>query len=259
MLADPELLTQEEWIKGCETGHVDTSYIKKSLNSYDESALELACRCRDNSEEECELSALIIGDKVGDNVLNTLAALGFTRLVRIDANTDREELSSEEIIGLLLAWLRMQEPFDVIVTGIKSGDGNQGKLPIAVAEEMGMRCITHVTEFKARGDEYLEVDWDTDSSHCKANMECPLVLAVGTVASSYLRVPTLADRMKTKGKETEIINASELACQVNEVTRPRLISMTAVDETRETMAIDGDDANYAAEQIASYYGKWKEA
>lgn len=254
-LADPELMSDQDWRDGCEAGYIDTSYLKTSINDYDESGLELACRYRDLCGD-VELAALTIGNRMSDKVLSTLAALGYGLTARIEPydNMAAPELTSAAVSHLITAWAGTRGGFDIIVTGRQSGDGNQGKTPVLIAEELGASCFTHVTGFAPAGDNGITVTWQTDDAECTAYAGFPVVLAVGEVPSSFLRVPTLRQRMDARQQKIDVFRAEDIA----DPAKPsvRLTGMEPVTDAREPVFIDGSDPVGAAAQMMTYYLEW---
>ena len=260
-LADPDVLSEKEWTEGCAAGSVDFSYIRKAINSFDESALELACRFRDLAEDkDTFLSAVTIGDRTNETALRTLAALGFGRSVRIDART--ESLTSESAADILTGWIKEQAsktdssyPFDLIITGQRSGDWNQAKMPMLIAGQLGFKCFTNVTAFAPVDDKGAMITWLTDDAVCTAYVAYPAVLSVGDVSGAFLRVPTLRQRMDSKKQEIEILTADPAGEADNGV---RLIDMEAVTERREAVVIDGTDADAASDSMLLFFTGWME-
>lgn len=262
ILADPELLSDDEWQEGCKTGAIDTSYIKKTINASDESALELACRFRNQAiPEECVcLTALTLGDRTNDRILKTLSAVGFEHTVRIE-NEDApgmECMSSEQIARLISKWIRATGGFELIVTGQKSGDGNQGKVPSMIAEELAIGCITGVTEFIPADEKGAYVTWVSDGTVIRAYMAYPVVVSVGTVSDAYLRAPTIKQRMASEQAVPELLSADEIDSNSDGKKNyaPVLLAMEPVIEKREAILIDGIDSDEAARVMSDHYRKW---
>ena len=259
-LADPDVLNEEEWIEGCASGTVDFSYVRKTINSFDESALELAGRVKDLAEDsETFLSAATIGDKTNETALRTLAALGFGRVARIDAAI--ESLTSEGAADILAGWIAGKntetkdvEHFDLIITGQSSGDWNQAQIPMLIADQLGIKCFTNVASFVPSDDNGAMVTWLTDDALCTAYVAYPAVLSVGDVSGTFLRVPTLRQRMDSKKQAVEVVMADNKKhdCHVN------LIDMKPVIERREAILIDGTDAEAAADSMLQYFTGWME-
>ena len=258
IIADPDKLDEQDWVTGCENGRLDFSYIKKAVNSCDESALELACRFRDMSEEEVTLSAVTIGDKTADSVLKTLIALGYDEAVRLstDSLPDQDTITSEYVAEAIACQVRNHGGYDLILTGRQSGDWNMGTAPLQLADRLGYLCLTNVTGIDADSDCIARVTWETDDEVCTAGITGPAVLAIGLASGTYLRVPTLKQRLATKQKGIGTIDITELMGLKPHEQYVLLKKMTPVIEKRDPVIIEGDDPAAAAETLHKYYREW---
>ena len=261
ILADPEFLSDDEWREGCSAGNIDTSYIKKTINASDESALELSCRFRDqDASEECVcLAALTIGDKTNSRILKTLSAIGFDRTIRIENEnvSGIQRMSSEQTALIISEWIRKTGEFDIIITGQQSGDGNHGKVPSLIAETLDISCITGVTGFTPADKNGAYVSWLSDGTIIRAYVRYPVVLSVGIVSDAYLRVPTIKQRMAPDQAVTETISADDFCSDDSMRKRePVLLSMEPIVERREAVLIDGSEADKAARVMSDKYRKW---
>lgn len=261
--ADLDVLSEPEWVSGSESGYIDTHYLKKTINGYDESALELTCRFSDQcsaKQEECRCTAVTASGKSGDRFLEMLAAVGFSRTDRIHIPDDdsREFLSSERLSVLLYSYIQRQEPFDLILCGTQSSDGNQGKIPLLLSEFLNIRCITQVTDFFPIDGRYARVSYYRDDALCEETVAYPVLLTVGNAADTYLRVPTLKQRMKSKKQpitvfETDaLLNDAEGFCGME----PVFCGMEPEIQNREAALIEGSDPLENAEIMYEYYRKW---
>ena len=208
--AVPELetLTGSDW-QPDDSFQIDTRFVKTIINSLDESALELSLKLRDQAEKSDQtiyLTALTVGDGKADSILKTLYALKFNHAVRIETEADLR-FNSEQVAAHLLDFISSSDHFDLIVMGGRSADGDNARTPLLLAEALGRPCLTQVTDFKLQ-EGGLEVVNLTDDGELVQLVRPPLVLAVGNAPSSYLRIPTLKDRMAHGKKELELLPAS---------------------------------------------------
>ena len=256
-----DLLSESEWISGSRSGHIDTSYLKTIINCFDESALELALRYADQAKERslsCDLSTVTAGGTVCDRILKTLAALGYTRTERIQYDMENS-FSSERTASLLANYVRQTGDFDLIITGIQSAVTCAGKTPYLLAEELGITCISQVTDFTPVDENSCRVTYQMDGFTCSELVTFPAVLAVGNVPNTYLRVPTLKQRMSSKKQPVLVLTAIEpdspdsIDAESPEAT-VRLKSMEAYIKTRKGLILTGD-AEETARQLYHLYCK----
>lgn len=259
-IADLDLLSEDDWISDSQSGCIDTCYLKQILNCYDESALELSCRLRDActaSEISCECTAVTVADQKARSFLERMAALGFTGtdLIQLDENTLTEHLTSERTAGLLYSYIKNQQDFDFILTGAQSGDGSQGKVPFLLAEYLGIRCISNVIGICPISENSIFVTSRRDAVICEETVTSPALLVIGNIAGTFLRVPTLRQRMQSKGQEIHIYPESGLVSSVPDDT-VRLLSIEPVLQQRDSEVFEDSDPSKAARVLFDYYKKW---
>ena len=258
-IADLELLSEDDWISGSGSGHIDTCYLKQILNCYDESALELACRFRDTA-----CSSVTVSADNNKTFLELLAALGFTdtHLISLRDPTSMETLSSEKAVALLYAYIQKQVPFDFILTGAQSGDGSQGKVPFLLAEYLGIRCISNVTDIRPVSETSVSVISHLDSEIREETVSGPAVLVIGNVAGTYLRVPTLRQRMQSRHQEIAVFHEDSLCSEMSagqylsSEENIQLLNIEPVIQKRTSEIVNGSDPDEAARILYDHYKKW---
>lgn len=228
------------------TNPVDTSFVKTTWNCFDESALEMLLKLSEQSEGfgiRHKLDAVTIGGILCDNYLKTLYALGFEKAVRIECG---EELSfwPELTAKLITEYMRRSGGQDVLVMGIKSADGGNGKTPLLAAEQLGWPCVTQVIGIEPVNDTQLKITNMVDGGIGTRVITVPCVLSVGDAPCSYLRVPTLKDRMQRGKRPIEVYTMQDLGLDGSEKElqpMAKLQGLEAVRHKREGVIIEGDD------------------
>lgn len=202
-----------------------------------------------------ELSVLTVGRRQHEAFLKTLYALKFEHVVRVEAEEDKDIRFCPEIIADLAAgYITDTSPQDVVIMGVQSSEGSNGKTPLLLAEELGWPCITEVTALEPVDEGHLKVTSEEDGHTAVQVVGVPCVLAVGNAPSSYLRVPTLKDKMKLGKKPIEHIvpNWDQLLEKERDV---ELTELAAVEERRDAVVIEGDTPEEKARQLYESYLK----
>jgi electron transfer flavoprotein beta subunit len=250
---DLDKMPAADWAAGAESGQIDTSYLKNIINCYDESALELTLRFYDKAVSEgfdCFLGAVTSGGKIAEKTLKTLAALGFNKTDRIICEEDRS-FEPELTASALTEYAEANGPWDMIVMGVQSADGCNKKTPYLVAESLNMPCISQVISFVPEGDKACRVTYMRDGAQCEEVFDMPVLLAVGDVPSTYLRVPTLKRRMETMKQDIGQYEAS----WTSEPGEARLQKVALIDQTRAGVLIEGEDSAEKAKILYDEYLK----
>ena len=259
VVPDLEKLSQSDWVSD-DHGVVDTSFVPAIWNCFDESALEMMLKLSDLSEGfsvMCELSALTIGNEYCDPYLSTLYALGFQKAVRIVCNEERiywPELTAAAI----KAYVENIGGQDVIVMGRQSADGDNSKTPLLTAELLNWPCVTQVIAMELIDEHRLKIRSMTEEGIVTQVIHTPCVISVGDAPNSFLRVPTLKDRMKRGKQPIFYYQLEDLGIDSEkEEHLPDLevISVKAVENDRQTEFLTGDTPEETAYRLYHSYLK----
>ena len=198
-------------------GAPETRYVRRVFNVFDEAALELALRLRDARAEaglETSLAAFSVAGREADPFLQTLQALGFDGAARVDPGAGLD-FAPRVTAAVIAAYLRRIGPPDVLLLGSRCGPGESGTVPFLVADELGLPCLTEVTEVQAASRGRLRVTFAAGGGPARATVAPPCVLAVGNAVVSMLRVPTLRDRLAARDRPLDLLSPGELGVDVD--------------------------------------------
>ena len=235
---------------------IDADCCKKIINPYDESALEVALKLRDSAlgmEKELTLSALTIGGADSEKTLKNLCALKYDRAVRIECGEDLR-FRPQLICDLIANYLLNIEPHQVVIMGEQNSEGNNAKTPLLVAEKLGIPCIAAVEKITlSKVDGCLDITSRTEESVTVQTLRPPVVLSVGNVADSFLRVPTLKDKMNAAKKEIEVLSSDDPRLSPAQTPEEdcELIALFEEKKTRSCAMITGE----ARQQAQTLWGR----
>jgi electron transfer flavoprotein alpha/beta subunit len=192
-----EMMAESDW-KTTSDNDVDTSFLIKNVNGFDESALEMGLRIKDKTETR--LCALTIGDNI--SFIKNLYALKYDEVVRISNDLDLR-FFPEVIASVIFSFIRKKGiDQDVIILGGQSSVGDNLKTPYLLGELLNIPCITEVLDLDSGEEEgTLVVKSLSDDGILTRLINTPCVIAVSNAPNCFLRVPTLAEKMKYKKKE----------------------------------------------------------
>lgn len=255
IVPDLDLIAEEDWIADDQL-QVDTSYGKLLWNCFDEGALEMILKLSDLSEGfdvVYELNALTVGRRQHENFLKTLYALGFAHAVRVEAE-ENISFCPEVIAEVIEDYVTESAPQDLIVMGTQSSDGSNMKTPLLLAEKLNWPCITQVTDLFPVDEEHIKVFSQEDGKTVTQVIKLPCVFAVGNATCSYLRVPTLKEKMRLGKKPIEHIISEkfELSGAQQNV---ELVGLEPKDSKRDTVIITGDTPEDKARVLYETYLK----
>ena len=263
IIPDLDLISEAEWASDIVDTRLDFPGVKTVPEAQDESAAELALRFRDAAatasadsvaaaaiDSEVRLSAVTLGDTVADKPLRTLTALGYQSADRID--TDRPGPDNAETHAALLAeYCRKRGPFDLILTGTQSGVSGFSQLPLLLAEALQFPCITEVTGFSAGAEGRIRIEHQTDTGILSEDLPTPLLLTIGDVPDTCLRIPTLRQRKASGSNPPSVISASEFSEELKE-NGIRLQSVSAIDQSRAARQMEGHTDDIVKQIVQEY-------
>ena len=242
-----EMLTDEDWVIDKKL-QVDTSFLKPTLNSYDESALEIALTLSDASESvqvPLVLTALTIAGSGANTILKTLNALPFTRVVRIDSPAELR-FRPMAIASVLTQYVLKQAPQDALLLGRQTAIGENAKTHLLVAEMLGWPCISQAIRIELVDVNHLMVTSQTDDGQLRQVIQTPCVLSIGDAPNTNMRVPTLKDRLRSDKRpiETPVIRDFQLADETEE-----LIDLEVIRHKRAGILIEGKSPEEKARKL----------
>lgn len=249
---DYEALRDPDWVAGAGDG-VRTRYVRRVLNCFDESALELALRLREAwvaQGVEAGLSAVSVGGRETEPFCATLLALGYDRVARIAAEAALD-YAPEATAALLAGYARASDRSDLLVLGCRCGPADSGTVPFLVAEELGWPCVAQVTELEP-GDGGLRVGCDADDGRLRLTTRAPCVLAVGNALVSHLRVPTLRDRLARRDRHADVLTPADIGVDLAAALADAPTSLEAlecVDRSRAGVVVKGGSAEDMARTV----------
>ena len=230
---DFEALRESDWVAAADDAAdgVQTRYVRRVLNCFDESALELALRLSEalaGAGVTASLDAVSVGGRDVEPYLKTLFALGYERADRVhtDAGLD---LAPGVTAALIAGYVRRMDRSDMVMLGCRSGPGDGGTVPFRLAEALGWPCLTQVIEVEPLPDARLRVTCIADDGLLRATLRLPCVLAVGNAVVSRLRVPTLTDRLARRDRHIQVHRAADLGVDVDEELRRQTCTLAGVD------------------------------
>ena len=244
---DVEKLIGDDWLveKGLD---VDTSFLKPILNSYGESALEMALKLAQeaqNTQKPMFITALTIAGKGAGPILRTLNALPFDQIVLIEHNSDLR-FASRTVAAILSQYVQEHANQDVLLLGQQTSIGANAKTHLLVAEMLGWPCITRVIQIVSCDSNQMEVISQADGGRLRQQVEAPCVLSIGDAPNTYLRVPTLKARMHSGKRAITVLPADsfELPTETEVLT-----NLEVVQYRRSAVPLGGQNPKEIAQKL----------
>lgn len=174
-------------------GVIDDLSVKRTINPYDEYALEEALRIKE--AQGATVTALSLGGDATPEALRTALAMGADDAVWIRADTNALD---EYAASLLIAEALRQRPCDLALAGHLSVDNGAGQVAIRVAELLGWPHAGAITACELEGG-VARVTRDAEGDSERWEVPLPAVLTAQQGLNEP-RYPALAGIMKAKRK-----------------------------------------------------------
>jgi len=270
-IADYARLSQKDW-KWDEGHRVDTSFIRRIFNCFEESALEMALTLSGTSEHASdliELTALTVDNQQGDLFLKQLLAVGYNYGVRIQCKKNPDLRFTPLVMSHLISAYIKKQGHDLVILGMQGGEGDNGQTGFLLAERLGWPCIGEVSRIiRDESHDCLKVTSRIDGGTLVQTVHLPMVLIMGhSLDSPYLRVPNLKQKLRAKKKQVIVISDIELGTYIDPQTNHALTNAPTPENDKTLMDlrkpqasqscvfIEGENAMEQAQQLYDQYLK----
>ena len=181
------------------------AYNRRIIAPFDEAALENALRLAEEEKaagRQAQLIALTVGS-ADSRFVPDLFAVGFDEVVCLPAE-HLPAYTPEAVAARIAAFVRQSGPFDVILTGQQAPYGENAQTPLLLACILGLPCAAAVTGLSF-GENGVEVSAQSETGLCRYTVHGPAVYALGEATHSFMRLPTLREKLAMAGRQaTEI-------------------------------------------------------
>ena len=206
------------------------------LNGFDENAVEAALRIKDRVE--ARITVLSAGKNFARDVMKKPLSMGCDELLLVEDDA-LEGLDALGTARVLAAAIRKMGGCDLILSGRQASDGDQAMVPLALAELLGLPCITLAQRVEVKEGSVV-ADRTLPDGH--ESLEAPLPALV-TVSNELgqPRYPILRGVMAASRKEPTVWSLAELGLEVGDL-RPQVETLELFVPAHEAQCtfIDGE-------------------
>ena len=234
------------------TKRLNRSRIDNVLNPFDEYAIEEALRLKESVGGDSTVTILTMAPQSGVDIVRKALGMG----------ADNAAMLSDPAVGgsdtmataYLLAQALKQIGFDLILSGTQSTDAINSIVPAAVAEHLGIPCLTYARKVSLH-DGSIEVQRDTESGYWRVLAPLPALVSVSKGINEP-RYPTLKGIMGAKKKEIKALTLAELGADSARIgdngSKTTVDGYTAVGTRSKGTVIQTDDAHEGAQKIVEF-------
>lgn len=251
-IAEYESMAARDWVVQ-EGNRVDTSFVRRLFNCYEESALEMGLRLKEQTAGEHgfpKLTALTIDDHRADLFIRQLLSVGYEHGVRIGVGEEVDcRFNPLAISGLIHAYHTTFDKQDLILFGSNGGEGENGQTGPMMAERLGWPCISNVVDVSAVDRDVIRVTCKEEGLTTTLKIRIPAILVVtNTTIVPFLRIPTLQQKLSSKKKEIRYLGIEDLQPEIEaSVSSVRLTKLEATRrDQKNCRMVAGKDAREKA-------------
>ncbi len=219
------------------------------IDTFAERALEAGARLRDASEGE--LTALTVGGEEMEEALRRAYALTADRAVRVRGPSWEGGGAEPDGVTVAVLLARAVEALggaDVILCGREAADIEEGVVGPAVAEELGIPCVTVGRRLELDGDR-IRVERATGGVVEVVAARLPVVVTVAPSEGNTPRMPTSRDRMLARGKKIRVLGPDDLSGDPDAGPGSRLRRLEKPPARGGCERIDGEDGGAIARTL----------
>ncbi len=190
-------------VKLDQDGNLDVAALKKSMNPFDEIAMEQAVQLKEKGAAD-EVVAVTVGAGKAGDVLRIALAMGADRAVFVETDHACEPL----VVADLIKAVADTEKPDLILLGKQAIDDDSNQVGQMVAALCDMPQATHASEIKIEAGK-AEVTREIDGGLETVLLDLPAVVTADLRLNAP-RYVTLPMMMKAKKKPMQTIKADTL-------------------------------------------------
>jgi electron transfer flavoprotein beta subunit len=210
------------------------------LDESDEPSIEIAVRLVD--ELGGELKVVSMGPEQAVRGLWRALAFGAHRgvLVTDDSLQGADALAT----AMVLAAAIEREPFDLVLAGVESTDGATGTMPMALAERLGVPCLTFARRLAVESGR-VSVERQAEHGHDVLESALPALVTV-TAGVAAPRYPSFRKVTQAKEKPLERLTLADLGLGPDDVRPTQHVTAVEIAPERQAGELIEDETEAPA-------------
>ena len=190
-------------------GRLDVSNLKKSMNPFDEIALEQAVQMKEKGIAR-EVIAVSVGEADSAETLKVALAMGADKAVLLKIN-EPFDLEPLNVAKILSAYIRKETP-ELVICGKQAVDNDANQVGQMIASICDFPQATHASHAEMK-EGRLVVNREVDGGFEVIQLSLPAVITADLRLNAP-RYVTLPMMMKAKRKPQEVVEVSSLGLEL---------------------------------------------
>lgn len=253
-------VTENEW-NDIQDNRVDISYSRRILNCFDEAALETALCIADvfrRDEKPVHLTALTIIKKDEDisTFVKNLYAVHYDEVVKIICCEEDLAFQPRLSSGLIKAFIDNSErKYDAIMLGGQNSLSDSRELPLLLAEDLGLPCVSQVMDLTVEKHGLL-VTSKVDSGIKHERLVTSAVFSFGNAVHAYLRISALREKMAARQRQCLELSPAHLGISDEQLATwrvPDLFHLYSLKQQKSCRFLNGENETQKADLLYTEY------
>jgi electron transfer flavoprotein beta subunit len=234
------------------TKRLNRTSVENVLNPFDEYAIEEALQLRERLAGDTTVTILTMAPSSGSEIVRKALGMGADNAAML--SDDKIGGSDTMATAYLLSLALKHIGFDLILTGTQSTDAINAVVPAAVAEHLGIPCLTYAKKVMVAGST-VEIQRETESGYWRVSAPLPALISV-TKGINEPRYPTLKGIMGAKKKEIKVLSLAEIGAQPERIgdagSKTKVDSFSAAGARPKGTIITASDPKDGAKAILDF-------
>ena len=196
---DFDELGSSDWGQTDDNGYPITDFVRRLPGCFDEAALENGLLLKEELKRQnlnCRLWAVTVNPGYSEHILNRLAAVGYDEIVCIHTKGNLD-FSPRETARLLGDFIKKEGMPDLVLAGLQSAPGNTGLVPFYLSRQLLVPVRQGVKSIDIKAGKFLPI-CEYREAYIQYTLEAPAVCILGNADKSFLRIPSLKEKIKAK-------------------------------------------------------------
>jgi electron transfer flavoprotein beta subunit len=225
--------------------------VETVLNPYDEYALEAGLQLKERAGGDARVTVFSMAPDTLKETLRRALAMGADEaLVLSDPALEGSDVWASAYA--MARALRTME-FDLLIVGGLTDDSSTGAVPGALAEHLGLPCITNARKIEI-ADGKLEIERETDVGHQIVRGPMPALITTALTFGEP-RYPSLKGIMGAKKKTITVLSAGDLGLAKaagSDGAKTGVVDVTAPKAREKARVVQAEDGASGAKAIFDF-------
>jgi electron transfer flavoprotein beta subunit len=215
------------------------------INPFDENALEIALRIKD--DHAVKVTAISMGEKLAQPVLRKALAAGADELILL-VDPHFKDLDTHSTAYVLASAIRKIGNYDIILTGRQAGDWDFGVTGLLIAEILQIPGINLARKVEIKDNKVL-VEKLSQNGYEIVRAPMPVLITVSSEVGE-LRYPSIKALQASGSRPVKVYNGKDIEVDAKKLRVMEIVDLFAYKNKRQCKFIEGNSPQEKGENLA---------